>query len=367
MTTEQSLDNACYHEQQALTRELTSIFASSWQFVCMTDEVASPRDFVSIELPDDSIVVQNFSGELRAFRNICPHRLNLIQTAERGNRPFVCQYHGWAFDSEGAPRGVGERQGFEGASSQLCLTRYRVETCGRFVFVARDVDTPPLDECLGPFAQLLRDISEHIGKEYHYGEVPHAANWKLLVENVLECYHCASVHPETFVKGLGVGKKPIAEVETWSNESGATHSSSHFPREPVRRENLRKRLVAHLDGRDFKHDSFFHIHIFPNLFISSTEGATFYVGHAIPVATDQTRLKVRFFDSAVPLEERDRIKQDAINERSIPLGLQVIDEDRVILENVQRGISRTDQRMALGNEEVRIRAFHAGYQRQIGS
>src|SRR5690606_29503708 len=102
--------------------------------------------------------------------------------------------------------------------------------------------------------------------ETSFGHVKHQANWKLLVENVLECYHCASVHPETFITGLGVGRKPISNVEM----SAQGHSSSHFPRTPIKREALRKKIISHLDDRGLTHNSFYHIHIFPNLFISST-------------------------------------------------------------------------------------------------
>src|SRR5690606_24925094 len=106
-----------------------------------------------------------------------------------------------------------------------------------------------------------------------------------------------SVHPDTFITGLGVGRKPISNVEM----SAQGHSSSHFPRTPIKRESLRKRIISHLDGRGFIHDSFYHIHIFPNLFISSTEGTSFYVGHAVPLSADQTSLRVRFFEPAVEL------------------------------------------------------------------
>lgn len=356
--------NAAYADPAVLRSELGALFRG-WQFVGMADELAQNRDFLCLDLPDDSIVVQNFHGELRAFHNVCTHRLSRIQTEDRGNRPLQCAYHGWAFDSEGRP--LGRRDGFippDASPDRLCLTRYRVEKCGRFVFVARDADIPDLDTFLGPFATLLRDLSGYIGSQTYFGTMAHAANWKLLVENVLECYHCATVHPQTFVHGLGVGRQPIRDVEINETIWGA-HSSSHFPRTPIKREALRRKLVSHLEGRAFAHDSFFHVHIFPNLFISSTEGTNFYVGHAVPVAADATMLRIRFFEPAVELVDRARIRQDAINQQGIPLGLEVIEEDRRILEQVQRGVSIADRAAVLGEEEVRIAAFHDGYDRAM--
>lgn len=360
------IPNVNYHDPAAFRTELERVFRPGWQFVALADELAEHRDFVCVDLPDDAIVVQRFRDELRAFRNVCTHRLNLIQTAERGNRPLTCGYHGWTFDADGMPLAVKERQGFIGAGedrARLCLTRYRVETCGRFVFVARDPDAPPLEMFLGKFAPLLRELSGYIGAETHFGGIAHAANWKLLVENVLECYHCATVHPETFVAGLGVGRQPIADVDVAEVKGGGAHSSSHFPRVPIKRESLRKRIISHLDGRAFAHDSFFHVHIFPNLFISSTEGTTFYVGHAIPRTADATHLRIRFFEPAVELSGSTRARQDTINQQSTPLGLQVIEEDRTILEQVQRGMTIDDRSALLGGEEIRIAAFHRAYGR----
>lgn len=354
------IPNLNYHDPAALAAEMQRVFTPGWQFAALADELAQNRDFVRVDLPGESVVVQNFNGELRAFKNVCTHRFNLIQTTERGNRHLVCNYHGWRFGADGMPLGTKSKQGFVNGSedpARLCLTRYAVEVCGRFVFFSREAAPEPLETYLGEFAPLLRDLSRHIGRETHFGAVEHAANWKLLVENVLECYHCASVHPETFVTGLGVGRKPISDVRT-----EGMHSSSHFPRVETRRESLRRRIVSHLDSREFAHDSFFHIHIFPNLFISSTEGTAFYVGHALPRGPASTTLRVRFFEPNVELTTGGRARQDAINAQGVALGLQVIEEDRAILENVQRGVEAADRPPMLGDEEVRLRAFSAVYE-----
>ncbi|WP_052742445.1 aromatic ring-hydroxylating oxygenase subunit alpha [Sphingomonas sp. Ag1] len=350
------IPNVHYYDAALLGQELAHVFATGWQFIAMADELANNRDFVCVNLPNDSIVVQNFRGELRAFKNVCTHRLNLIQTMDRGNRHLMCAYHGWVFDAQGMPLGKSGFAPEDADRDRLCLTRYKVDRCGKFVFVSRDPKGPSLEAFLGEFAPLLRDLSRHIGRETHYGLVPHAANWKLLVENVLECYHCATVHPETFVTGLGVGRKPIADVQIVS-----PHSSSHFPRVPTRRESLRKKIVSHLDSREFAHDSFFHVHIFPNLFISSTEGTAFYVGHALPYSAVGTTLRVRLFEPDVALTEAGRLRQDAINKQGTALALQVIEEDRTILETVQRGVIAADRPSVLGAEEVRIHAFHHAY------
>ena len=95
-----------YFGSDVLDRELDRLFKGSWEFVCLTSEVADHKDFVTVEYPGCSVVVQNFRGELQAFQNVCTHRFNQIQTAARGNRSLTCGYHGWVFNDAGCPIGV---------------------------------------------------------------------------------------------------------------------------------------------------------------------------------------------------------------------------------------------------------------------
>lgn len=359
------LDLPCYFSPTIYKRESSEIFGKGWHFVGTTHELAVSNDFVTLDLPNRWIVVQNFRGEIRAFENVCTHRLNRIQTEPRGRRALMCGYHNWMFDVAGFPIGRPHRDKFpantEEQRARLCLPSFRVQVCGIFVFVDLGGSSPSLAEHLGPKAALLEEISQAIGNEIHFGHIEHAANWKLLVENVLECYHCQAVHPETFVVGLGIGKAGIDQLII----DGA-NSSCHFPRTPGRRDKLRNKLLAHLDERPFRHESFFHIYVFPNLFISSQEGLTFYIGQALPTAPSRTILRTRMFEPKVALAEKARARQNAMNEQSADIAIRVIEEDRIILENVQRGLEVTSSRGVLGAMESRISAFHRHYDAILG-
>lgn len=347
-----------YHSPDVFTREADRLFGSGWHFACLSSEVANDRDFVCVDYPADSIVVQNFKGAIKAFQNVCTHRFNKIQTEDRGNRPLTCGYHAWSFDSTGFPAGMPKKAQFlaEGARPEsLCLTRYQVELCGKFLFVAVGDPDQSLREQLGTFYGVLEEISRHIGAETHFEAVPHAANWKLLVENVVECYHCAVAHTETFIPA-GFGKLPLEKVVIRGD-----HSSCHFPRMADARDGLRKRMFSHLASREFSHDSFYHIFIFPNLFIASTEGMSFYVGHAIPVGPEQSLLRLRYLAPNLEFTAGQRQRQDKISQETNAIGLRLVAEDRAILENVQKGIRIADKPGRLGADEVRVQAFMDSY------
>lgn len=347
-----------YFHAEVLEGELDALFEPVWQFGAVTAELAGDRDFVCLDYKGTSAVLQNFQGEIRAFANVCSHRFNRIQPGERGNRPLMCGYHGWSFDVTGFPRGMPRRDGFTlDDRERLCLTRYEVETCGIFVFFRKRGDGLSLRDYLGEFYPLLETIGSYFGPQIDSGTTPHAANWKLLVENVLECYHCSVVHQDTFVKTLGVGKAGI-EQERFDGP----HSSSHFPRTPTMAEGRRQKALAYLDAREFAHDSFFHVYIFPNLFISSTQGLSFYIGHALPLSATKTDLRFRLFEPRLDLTRAQRSSQDLINRSGKALGRAIIDEDRTILENVQRGVELSEKPGVIGREEVRIAAFMQAYE-----
>lgn len=353
------IEKEAYYSTGIFEEENRLLFRGGFQFAALTSELDHDRDFVSVDHFGQSVVIQNFKGDLKAFQNVCTHRFNKIQTEPRGNRALTCRYHGWSFDRTGFPSGMPKRDQFLSEDNRkLCLTEYEVQTCGKFVFI-REEGEGSLEEHLGEFYSVLQDLSSHIGAEIHFCHVPHAANWKLLVENVLECYHCATVHKDTFVP-LGVGRLPIDQVLV-----NRGHSSSHFPRVDDEREVLRQRYLSHLKERGMVHNSFYHIHIFPNLFISSGEGLSFYVGHALPLAADQTLLRMRIFEPAVELSPKHRARQEPINEGTVSTSMALIEEDRAILENIQNGIRISDKPGQLGAEEVRIKAFQETYRRRM--
>lgn len=354
------IPKASYYDESVFDQEMALLFGRGFQFAALSSELAKDRDFVCLDYRGTSIVLQNFKGTIKAFQNVCSHRFNRIQTEERGNRPLMCSYHGWTYDRTGFPLGLPRREQFLGEdNAHLCLPEYPVEMCGKFVFIDLGGGAASLREHLGDFYDTLEAMSAYLGGETHFCGVPHAANWKLLVENVLECYHCVTVHRETFVP-WGVGKLPISDAAFWGG-----HSSAHFPRQDQEREELRQRYLSHLAGRPFTHNSFYHIYIFPNLFISSSQGLSFYVGQLLPRSAEQTLLRMRNYEPNVELSPKHRARQDPINADSVATGQKLIEEDRAILENVQKGIRIAERPGVLGEEEVRIRAFHDHYRSAV--
>lgn len=351
------IGNDSYLLDTVLARETDAIFHAGFQFACLLSEVAQDKQFVCVEHVGSSIVIQNFAGELRAFENICTHRLNRIQYEPRGQRPLSCRYHGWTFNKAGCPIGVADRVaiGGEPVAQRLALRRYRIETCGAFVFICREDHDGELRDFLGVFHEVLAEISPFFGAETAFGHVSHAANWKLLVENVLDNYHCGVLHRESFVE-FGFCRKPAEDTRI-----DGPHSSWHVPRVPIARETLRKRALSHLSHRGYAHDSFFHVYIFPNLFVASTEGMSFYIGHALPTGPGTSELRYRYLAPELELTEKQQIYQNSLNLQTNASGLRIIEEDRPVLENIQRNMRLSKRPGVHVRDEPRIEAFYRSY------
>lgn len=352
-------------DEDVLRQEVDRLFQGGFIFAGLIAELANERDFVTVDYAGAAVVVQNFKGELRAFQNVCAHQFAKIQFDVRGNRPLMCRYHGWNYDATGYPFGIPKRSEYKLADVPrecLSLKRYRVETCGVFVFVC-ELDCPfDLRMFLGGFWNTLQELGAHFGREYKFAEVPHRANWKLLVENVLDNYHCTTLHPETFLADGFCQTAPEKVVVD------GPHSSFHVPRTPTPREEqerLRRRFLSHLANRTLTHDSYHHIFIFPNLFVASTEGTTFFVGQALPEAAGRTNLRLRYLEPA-GIPARSRSRQEMVNQSYGENGLKIIvEEDLPVLETVQQGLAISDRPGFIGEGEVRIREWRDAYGRAM--
>lgn len=147
-------------------------------------------------------MVQNFHGELKAFRNVCSHRFSRIQCAEKGNRPLTCPYHGWTYDKAGVPVGIPlNRQGF-GFSDEdrkaLALSAYALETVGHFIFVRMMPQGPDLRAFLGVIYEALAHLCETCPDPIDRLDATWAFNWKIGIDNAAEGYHVPLVHPGSY-------------------------------------------------------------------------------------------------------------------------------------------------------------------------
>src|SRR5213080_4985670 len=174
-------------------------FASAWQYAGAAELVAEPGTFLASEAGYIPIVVTRArDGVLRALLNVCRHRGHVVAEGCGSRATLQCPYHAWTYDLDGslrkAPRSERE-PGFDNAD--WSLRPMLVDTWGPLVYVNPDLDAAPLAETLGDLpAELLRRGLDPSTFDYkgRSRELLINANWKIVVENFLECYHCPVAH-----------------------------------------------------------------------------------------------------------------------------------------------------------------------------
>jgi Rieske 2Fe-2S family protein len=173
------------------------LLAGRWSFAGHVSEVPKSGDWITSALGDESaIIVRGADGRLRALANVCRHRGSRICDAARGHAAvFACPYHAWTYHLDGRLRSAREMpEGFDPAAHHL--KALPLSEIGGLIFIAFGADPPGL-EVAAPSLAAMADLYDWPGAKIaarRRYEV--AANWKLVLENYHECYHCGPAHPE---------------------------------------------------------------------------------------------------------------------------------------------------------------------------
>ncbi|WP_033291774.1 aromatic ring-hydroxylating oxygenase subunit alpha [Amycolatopsis jejuensis] len=178
--------------------EMAKLFRPNWQYAGHVSEIPRPGDWITAEILTEPLVLtRDEDGGIHALFNVCRHRGALMCEPGRGSgNRLVCPYHQWSYALDGSLRVAPAMPG-DLPLGQYSLRKVPAETWNGFVFVnlggapsasvadlARDQETQ-----FAPFGLAGAKVAATIG--YDVG-----ANWKVVYENFLECYHCAVNHPE---------------------------------------------------------------------------------------------------------------------------------------------------------------------------
>ena len=194
------LPKAAYVDADVLAWEREHIF-SGWVCVGRASDVPNLRSMKAFDLGESGVlVVRGDDGVLRAFENVCRHRGHELlpcggTTADQ--RAIVCPYHAWTYDLDGSLRGApGFQRHGDFDRSEFGLFAMPVQDWHGWLFLDPS-------GAAGSFATHVGDLEDIVTRydaETLQTLVTHtydvAANWKVIVENYQECYHCSMIHPE---------------------------------------------------------------------------------------------------------------------------------------------------------------------------
>lgn len=195
-----SLPQDFYLSPDIFALEMEAIFAADWIFACNGSEIARPGDFVTLEIGDNSVIVlRDRNGLIRAYHNTCRHRGSRLCNAEAGRvTRLTCPYHQWVYELDG--RLLRARQMPEGFdTAPYGLAEVKVEVICGMVYLSLAEAPPDLARFRAGVTPYIAPHHPQRTKVAHSATIIEEANWKLVIENNRECYHCVGNHPELLV------------------------------------------------------------------------------------------------------------------------------------------------------------------------
>lgn len=338
---ESTLPREAYVDGAWFESETESIFQGQWVCVGRVDEIPAVGDHLVCDVAGESVIVtRNREDGLSGFVNLCRHRGAMLSDA--AGKPLQealgptgtfkgsiqCPYHAWTYSFDGRLRAAPYLDDSDGLCKEdLPLHPVGVETWGGFVWVHLEPNkaAPLADQFQEGEAYLanypLTDLRVAVRIVY-----PIAANWKVIVENYNECYHCGPVHPElvelvpAFKQGGGAGLDWDGGIPhregAWTFTTTGTTSRAPFPGLTPEEAERHKGLL-----------------IYPNLMLSvSAEHIAAFT--LWPHGTNSTTVVCDFLFHVDEIEKEDFDPSDAVGFWDM-----VNRQDWRICESVQRGMT----------------------------
>ncbi len=246
-----------YYDPVIYERELEHIFSQMWVCVGRAEEIAQPGEYRVVIVGRESIiVVRDKEHSLHAFLNVCRHRGSRLCPEAEGHLKgsIQCKYHAWTYGLDGrligAPNVLHDEQ-FDRMAFGLIPVALHVWQGLLWLNLADEPEpimeqiSGPIIERYGSYGPILRwGMGElRVGKSITYDV---KANWKLIIENFQECYHCGPVHPElcqllpgfkttaNYVAGDAATYADYAEAFTITGKASRPHLKGLLP-EDLRR------------------------------------------------------------------------------------------------------------------------------------
>ncbi len=329
-----------YTSPELYSIELDRVFTTAWQLVGTTSQLPTPGDYLvtAIDERREFLLIRDAIGVIRGFHNVCAHRGNRVASGcGHGGQTVMCGYHGWTYRLDGrlhAARGLETSADFD--PTAFGLREVPVAVLEPFVFLLPEPTGEALSEHLGVVPDRLSSLGvemAEVAMEAHVEVVDMIldCNWKIAVENSLECYHCPISHPglgATFDLGrwhIAMSDRCIVQgTEIRSPDAPASGAAAAGRMGPV----ATAAAVAG-GGIDF---AVFH-YLFPNNSISlwPGPGSSFNCARWIPIGPGRTRWwSMRWWPA-----DADPI---ALQEQW-DFMLQIGREDKAIVESLQLGVA----------------------------
>jgi phenylpropionate dioxygenase-like ring-hydroxylating dioxygenase large terminal subunit len=306
-----TLPASLYIDPRVLEIEKCEIFSKNWQYVGHISQFTKPGDYLTTEVADKPIIViYGKDREIRAFYNVCRHRAAKLLEGDGNKSIITCPYHAWSYRLDGSLNRAPNMKGVENFdSNDFCLKNIKLEILESFIFVNLYSEASSI-------STLYPDLFNHVKKykleklkKVRVKETISKSNWKIGIDNYLECDHCSIVH-----------KALVSELDMSQYEM-EMHENYSYQGTPLK--GMRSDFGLGQGGR--------YYWLYPNTWFSFDPGpANLSIHQSIPIDHKTTKYVYTTFFMNDQLSEEE--------EKLIAIDELVRKEDLNICEVVQKGI-----------------------------
>jgi len=218
-----------YIDPAIFAADIERIFGRLWLYVGHACMVQAPGDYMTWRVgPHSVVVVRGSDGAVRAFHNSCRHRGSRICREEMGNaKHLVCPYHRWTYELDGRLRTRTEAE-FGISENEIALLPVALHDASGLLFISFAQHPPDFSAMLADIAPRLKPHGMDRAKVAKRISYRVGANWKVILENNSECYHCGPNHPQIVMATYDVTRNDperMAEVERRVAEANTRYRS----------------------------------------------------------------------------------------------------------------------------------------------
>ena len=192
-----SLPQPFYGDADFHQLDLELIWGRNWLFAGPECVIPGAGNWFTMEVGTTSLaMVRGSDGAVRAFYNTCRHRGSKVCVGEHGKAAkLVCPYHQWTYDLDGRLL-FARDMGSDFDAARYPLKQAHCRTVGGYVYVCLADKAPDFDAFVRMVEPYMLPHGLQNAKVAHTSSLVEQANWKLVIENNRECYHCSGSHPE---------------------------------------------------------------------------------------------------------------------------------------------------------------------------
>lgn len=297
--------------------EIERVFCRSWIYAGHISKLQKKGDYITADISGENIlIIREDDSTISAYYNVCQHRAHTLLEGEGRAMAITCPAHSWSYGLNGNLRsgpGLNEIENFD--LKNICLNKVRVEEFCGLVFVNLDEDSKTLESQVSGLKEKILSYVPHpekLVRAYRSTSV-RKTNWKCVIDNYLECYHCKTTH-KRFCELVDMDGYKTTPHGAWS-----WHQGPGFSTDTTRNPDT--------------NGGFAGVHLWPNMTINFFPGRNneLMIFMAVPIAPDRTMDIFEFYLESEEINEETKAEIDWI--------VNVLtEEDMVLCEKVQEGL-----------------------------